>query len=158
MRILTFILFLLPLIGISQIRLDRDTLPALVISKTDTIGIVFSIEAVEKIDRNLEVLHYTELLVNKMDENEFQYITLVNDLKNQNTLFKYKILNLMDENNKMENMNLNLKEELRLSEEETSINYQIIDNKDNEIKALKTRKGVDMGIILLLLALLVVIK
>lgn len=158
MRKLTLFLFLIfgTLLSAQTLTVAGKTLPTLILSKNDTVGIAFSLIDAREIDKKLEILHYSELLNNRIDTEEFNYITLINDLKVQNTLFKYKIITFIGENAKKDEIITDYKKELILSDEQNSTKDKIIINNNKTIKSLKTQKeiGIYGGVVLLLLLIL----
>jgi hypothetical protein len=93
--IILFSIFCLSSFGqYENIRIDRPELPAyLIANESDTIGIVFTILDVQKIDKNLELLEYMEKVNAKIDTSQYYYISLVGDLEMKVELQKNKIIN-----------------------------------------------------------------
>jgi len=166
MRNILSILFLfLVSFGYSQnIRLDRNEIPAYVIkNQSDTLGIIFSIENVQKIDKDLELLEYIEKLNSQVDTAQYYYVSLINDLSEKVELQKYKILNLTSETFKKDELIKKLKIDIALSDttivnKDTEINNlnTIIIEKDEEIQKQKNLKigAIVGGSILVLLVLI----
>jgi len=128
--LLTIFLFLTSFVQGQNLRLDRDDIPAYVIkNESDTIGIVFSVENVQKIDKELELLEYFEKLNSQLDTTQYYYLSLIRDLGDKIELQKYKIVNLSTENFKKNELIKKLKKDLSLSD-------STIVNKDKEINNL----------------------
>lgn len=133
----------------SNLRMDRMELPCYVIANdSDTIGVLFSIPDVQKIDRNLEVLEYLEKKSTKIDTTMFYYVSLVGDLELKNTLLKSKIMNMISQDRIKDDMMIDLKSQIQILESQKSglekvnqINESIIGIKNKEIKKQKTLKG-----------------
>jgi hypothetical protein len=166
MRNILSILFLfLVSFGYSQnIRLDRNEIPAYVIkNQSDTLGIIFSIENVQKIDKDLELLEYIEKLNSQVDTAQYYYVSLINDLSEKVELQKYKILNLTSETFKKDELIKKLKIDIALSDttivnkniEINNLNTIIVE-KDEEIQKQKNLKigAIIGGSILVLLVLI----
>jgi hypothetical protein len=118
-----------------NLRLDRPDLPAyLIANETDTIGIVFTILDVQKIDKNLELLEYMEKLTSKIDTTQYYYISLVGDLELKVELQKNKILNLISQGVIKDKMIEDLKSQIKLSSEKSKNLEEVVDNKDKIIK------------------------
>lgn len=162
--LLTIFLFLTSFVHSQNLRLDRDDIPAYVIkNESDTIGIVFSVESVQKIDKDLELLEYFEKLSSQVDTTQYYYVSLVEDLSEKIELQKYKIINLTSENFKKDDMIKKLKKDIALSDT-TIINKNkeignlngIIIEKDGEIQKQRNWKIGTMigGSVLLILVLI----
>lgn len=131
-----------------NLRLDRPDLPAyLIANESDTVGIVFTILDVQKIDKNLELLEYMEKVNSKIDTSQYYYISLVGDLEMKVELQKNKIINLVSQSLIKDKMIDDLKSQLRLSDEKSKNLQDVSDNKDliigekdREIKKQKTLK------------------
>lgn len=128
--LLTIFLFLTSFVQGQNLRLDRDDIPAYVIkNESDTIGIIFSVENVQKIDKDLELLEYFEKLSSQVDTTQYYYVSLVEDLNEKIELQRYKIINLVTENFKKDELIKKLRQDLSLSD-------TTIVNKDKEINNL----------------------
>lgn len=131
-----------------NLRLDRPDLPAyLIANESDTVGIVFTILDVQKIDKNLELLEYMEKVNSKIDTSQYYYISLVGDLEMKVELQKNKIINLVSQSLIKDKMIDDLKSQLRLSDEKSKNLQDVSDNKDliigekdREIEKQKTLK------------------
>jgi hypothetical protein len=163
-QLLTIFLFLTTFVQGQNLRLDRDDIPAYVIKNvSDTIGIVFSIDNVQKIDKDLEVLEYFEKLNSQVDTAQYYYISLIEDLGEKVELQKYKIINLTSENFKKGEMIRKLKKDIALSDTTIVNKNKEIDNlngiiieKDDEIQKQRNWKIGTMigGGVLLILVLI----
>ena len=162
--LLTIFLFLTSFVHSQNLRLDRDDIPAYVIkNESDTIGIVFSVESVQKIDKDLELLEYFEKLSSQVDTTQYYYISLIEDLGEKIELQKYKIINLVTENFKKDELIKKLRQDLSLSDttivnKDREINNlnKIIIEKDEEIQKQKgLRKGITiLGSVIIVLILI----
>lgn len=148
LAILFSILFLSSFGQYENIRIDRPELPAyLIANESDTIGIVFTILDVQKIDKNLELLEYMEKVNSKIDTSQYYYISLVGDLEMKVELQKNKIINLVSQSLIKDRMIDDLKSQLKLSDEKSRNLQDVSDNKDSiigekdkEIRKQKTLK------------------
>ena len=132
--ILFSILFLSSFGQYENIRIDRPELPAyLIANESDTIGIVFTILDVQKIDKNLELLEYMEKVNSKIDTSQYYYISLVGDLEMKVELQKNKIINLVSQSLIKDRMIDDLKSQLKLSDEKSKNLQDVSDNKDSII-------------------------
>jgi hypothetical protein len=163
-QLLTIFLFLTTFVQGQNLRLDRDDIPAYVIKNvSDTIGIVFSIDNVQKIDKDLEVLEYFEKLNSQVDTAQYYYISLIEDLGEKVELQKYKIINLTSENFKKGEMIRKLKKDIALSDTTIVNKNKEIDNlngiiieKDDEIQKQRNwRIGTMIGGGVLLILVLI---
>ena len=73
---------------------------------------------------------------------EFNYITLINDLKVKNTLFKNKIVSFISENGKKDEIISNLNRNIALCDEQSSLKDSIISNNEKTSKTLKKEKKI----------------
>lgn len=118
-----------------NIRLDRPELPAyLIANESDTIGIVFTILDVQKIDKSLELLEYMEEINTKIDTTQYYYISLIGDLELKVDLQRHKILNLISQGAIKDRMIEDLKSQIKLSDEKSKNLQEVSDNKDLIIK------------------------
>lgn len=136
------LLFISSLLEAQKLVLLRETLPSIIVDGEDTVGVGFSLTDAREIDKKLEVLHYTEILNGKIDTMEFNYITLINDLKVKNTLFKNKIVSFISENGKKDEIISNLNRNIALCDEQSSLKDSIISNNEKTIKTLKKEKKI----------------
>ncbi len=158
-NILLFIFIIISIISKSQnqyeyenLRLDRPDLPAYLIANvSDTIGIVFTIENVQKIDKNLEVLEYMESQQSQIDTTEFFFTSLVSDLETKIDIQKHKIMNLISQSLVKEGLITNLRSQMEekngtISRKDTEISNlnKIITNDKKEIKKQKFLKWVSI--------------
>jgi len=142
-----------------EYRLDRETLPAYLIKgETDTIGIVFSIEDVQKIDTNLELLEHFENLNNKLDTTIYYYISLTNSQDQKIHIQTLKIVNLTSKIFERDETIRKLKLQILEEEKINANNETIIDGKDKIIdqykkelnkERTKTSIAIILGIILI---------
>jgi anaerobic ribonucleoside-triphosphate reductase len=124
---------------------------------------VFSIDNVQKIDKDLEVLEYFEKLNSQVDTAQYYYISLIEDLGEKVELQKYKIINLTSENFKKGEMIRKLKKDIALSDTTIVNKNKEIDNlngiiieKDDEIQKQRNwRIGTMIGGGVLLILVLI---
>lgn len=129
-----------------NLRLDRKELPAyLIANENDTIGIVFTINDVQKIDRNLELLEYMEKSQAKIDTTLYYYTSLNSDLEKKIQLQTGKILNFISQSIVRDRMIEDLKSDIKKADETINNLNKISKNKDSIIeekdKEIKKQKG-----------------
>ena len=143
-----------------NIRLSRDNFPSYVIAnESDTLGIIFTISDVQKIDNKLELLEYLEGRTNKLDTTLYYYVSLSEDLELKNDLLKSKVVDLTSKISKKDSTISDLKSrvleltKLDIKNQEIKKNDNvIIDEKDKQIKKEKTiRKLITAAAVILLI-------
>lgn len=135
-----------------NLRLDRPDFPAyLIANESDTVGIVFTVENVQKIDRNLEVLEYLEKNQQTLDTVQYYTASLVDNLEQKIDYQKYQIINLISQSLMKDGLITNLRDQLKeknliIARNDTiqENNKLIIKEKDKEIKKQKTIKWVSI--------------
>ena len=130
---LTILLSLVYLISSAQ-----TELPRYLIEGGDTIGVIISIEQAQKLDNNSELLELFKKLRIDCDNLDTHYIQVINALNEQVALLKVNISELEGENSSLTSWNSSLKEQLRNSEKSNRLCNEELENKDQEIKILKS--------------------
>jgi predicted RNase H-like nuclease (RuvC/YqgF family) len=158
---ITLLFLLITLVAHTQYRLDRDVLPAYLIKgDSDTLGIIFSVGDVQKIDTNLELLEHFEKLNNKLDTTIYYYISLTNALDEKVQIQTMRIVNLTSQLLKQDEIIFKLKDQLNKYEKINKNNETIIDNKnitiqkyERELKKERTKSTflIILGIILIVI-------
>lgn len=99
-----FLLFSLPVLS-QDLRLDRDTVPAFLIeNENDTVGIVFSMEDSRTIDNKLEMLKHFRTLAFNLDTTKYAMERMMEDYRVRDELQNRKIISLMSENLRKDDM------------------------------------------------------
>ncbi len=98
-KILLLILIIFPIFSFSQyenIRMDRNEIPCYILAnESDTLGVIFSVPDVQKIDKSLELLEYLEKRSYKIDTTLYYYVSLTGDLELKNNLLNDKLDEIM---------------------------------------------------------------
>ena len=141
------------------IGLDIDTLPvknedfpAWFIHKGDTVGLIFTIDQVQKIDSDLELLSWLEKKGFTCDSTISIYIKLVDDLEKQVTILKTTISELnkdiTDKNSQikiLKEKGVKYEEDLKLANSEILSLNKVITNSNQRITNLKIQRNLSIG-------------
>lgn len=132
-------IFLTILLSLTYLISSAQTeLPRYLIERGDTIGVIISIEQAQKLDNNSELLELFKKLRIDCDNLDTHYIQVINALNEQVALLKVNISELEGENSSLTSWNTSLKEQLRNSEKSNRLCNEELENKDQEIKILKS--------------------
>ena len=107
--LITTIFCLTYMFGYSQISFVKENLPEYLVQNGDTIGIVLTIEQVQKLDNNSELLTAFKKLSLKCDTLDTYYVQVINKSNEKIALLEVKVKNLTDQNQKKDDMILTLK-------------------------------------------------
>lgn len=83
---------------ISYGQINKQDLPQYFIQNGDTIGIILSVEQVQKLDNDVELLNMFELLSIKCDSLDKHYVKVINDMNDVIALKELSIKNLTTQN------------------------------------------------------------
>jgi peptidoglycan hydrolase CwlO-like protein len=142
-----------------SIELDIDILPvknedfpAWFIHKGDTVGLIFTIAQVQKIDSDLELLSWLEKKGFTCDSTISIYIKLVDDLEKQITILKTTVVELnKDITDKNSQINIlkekggKYEEELKLANTEILKLNKVVTNSNQRITNLKLQRNLSIG-------------
>lgn len=141
----------------SQFIIDSDSLPkqelpTWFIYKGDTVGLVLSVEQVQKIDSDLELLSWLEKKGFSCDSTITAYIRVIDDLGKQITIFKVNVEELSaqikDKDSQIDNLkgqvNAHIKD-LNLANEQIEKWKQINLNNNARITRLKIQRNLWIG-------------
>lgn len=159
MKILTTLIISLFLISncFSQYSVNIDTfekqeLPTWFIYKGDTVGLVFSVQQVQKIDSDLELLSWLEKKGFTCDSTISAYIKVVDELGKQVTIFKTSVEELNGKLQDKDKQINNLKTQIAKKQEEIDLankqiaDFQTITNNNNiRISNLKLQRNLWIG-------------
>lgn len=106
-------------VGHSQI--NKEDLPQYLISNGDTIGIVLSIEQVQKLDNDVELLNLFKTLSIKCDSLDKHYIKVINQMNDVIAIQEVKINNLSTQNETLNREVNNLKQAVFIKSEQLRI-------------------------------------
>jgi peptidoglycan hydrolase CwlO-like protein len=139
--------------------LDIDTLPvktedfpAWFIHKGDTVGLIFTIDQVQKIDSDLELLSWLEKKGFTCDSTIAIYIKLVDDFEKQVTILKTTVSELnkdiTDKNSQikiLKEKGEKYEEDLKLANTEILKLNKVVDNSNQRITNLKIQRNLSIG-------------
>ena len=89
--IFTLSLLLTFMLGFSQTSFVKEDLPQYFVQNGDTIGILLTVEQVQKLDNNSELLGLFEKLSIKCDSLDTYYIGIINKMNDKITILNTKI-------------------------------------------------------------------
>lgn len=150
--LLTLILFLICQVGFSQTNFVKEDLPSYYIQNGDTIGVIISVNQLQKLDYDVELLNLLEKKGINCDSTIKRYISVVNEYGKQVALLETKIQKLESINSDKDSMISNLKSQILnyqsdLSRAEVQLQYkdQMINNQEKRITKLKIQRAVTIG-------------
>ena len=143
----------------SQRSLEIDTIPekieqypAWFIHKGDTVGLIFTVEQVQKIDSDMELLSWLEKKGFTCDSTISVYIKVIDEYKKQVTIFETTISELKNQISDKDSQINNLKKtvqnwenDFKLAEEEILKLKSVITNSNIRILNLKTQRNLSIG-------------
>lgn len=144
--------------------LPKQDLPTWFIYKGDTVGLVFSIEQVQKIDSDLELLSWLEKKGFTCDSTIATYIKVIDEYGKQVTILKTSISELnqqiSDKNSQIDNLKLkidNYQKDLGLANDEIKNYKKVVENNNLRIGNLKLQRNLSIsgGVLLTTVATLV---
>jgi len=112
-------------------------LPDYLIEGGDTIGIVLSIEQVQKLDNNTELLQLFKQLQIDCDNLEGYYVSIINECNQQIALLEASNSSLTEQGSKKDELILNQETRLNNFSKDSLLVSKELQNKDEEIKLLK---------------------
>lgn len=84
---------------VSNSQILKQDLPQYFIQNGDTIGIILSVDQVQKLDNDVELLNLFQVLSIKCDSLDKHYVKVINDLNEVIVLKQISIVNLTTQNN-----------------------------------------------------------
>lgn len=117
--ILILILSICYIIGYGQI--NKQDLPQYYVQNGDTIGIILSVEQVQKLDNDVELLYMFEMLSIKCDSLDKHYVKVINDMNDVITLKEVSIKNLTTQNATFSSEVDKLKSAIKIKESQLKI-------------------------------------
>lgn len=131
--LLTIFLFVLSLVTKAQV----NDFPKYYVVENDTVGIILTVEQVQKLDNDVELLELFKKLQLNCDNLTVHYVQIINNLEEKVALMEVT-MNLSELKGKeKDDLVKNLKEQLKNCETNKQLCDTIIKNKDKEIKVLK---------------------
>jgi predicted RNase H-like nuclease (RuvC/YqgF family) len=131
--ILTTIFLLISFLCKSQ----NDELPRYFVENGDTIGIILSVEQVQSLDNDAELLTLFKKMKINCDSLEVHYIKIINALNEKIAILEVQKADLINQIIEQKKLINNLKQSLYNCEEMYRLCRKESSNKDEEIKILK---------------------
>jgi len=110
--ILTLILLLSFILGFSQNSFVKEDLPQYFVQNGDTIGILLTVQQVQKLDNNSELLGLFEKLSIKCDSLDTYYIGVINQMNDKIAILNIKLSKQDEAIKKQDDMVKDLKDQL----------------------------------------------
>lgn len=134
----TFLLSLLTFFTITLFgQINKKDLPQYFIQNGDTIGIILTIEQVQKLDNDVELLNMFELLSIKCDSLDKHYVKVINDLNDVVALKEISITNLTKQNSTFSSQVEKLKSAVSMKESQLKLCEEQRSNDSISIALLK---------------------
>lgn len=161
--LLTFILgCLLTISSFGQPTSDSTSYPQYYVVNGDTVGVILTIEQLQKIDNDLEIKNLLEKSLIDCDSLSSQYIVVVSKLENRVTILEIKNSELLKATDQQDQIikQLNLKvanyeKDLNLCDEQNKKKDTIISNQQSTINKLLIGGGVlNLGLLVVLVAII----
>jgi predicted RNase H-like nuclease (RuvC/YqgF family) len=153
---------LLTLSSFSQSTSDSTSYPQYYVVNGDTVGVILTIEQLQKIDNDLEIKNLLEKSLIDCDSLSSQYIVVVSKLENRVTILEVKNSELLKANEQQDQIikQLNLKvsnyeKDLNLCDEQSKKKDTIISNQQSTINKLLIGGGaLNLGLLVILVAII----
>lgn len=152
-----FLSFVIFNVSLAQYKIDIDSLPkqdlpTWFIHKGDTVGLVFSIQQVQKMDSDLELLSWLEKKGFTCDSTIAAYIKVIDEYGKQVTILKTNISELTDQvkdkDSQISKLNIlidNYKKDLDLAKKQITDLEKIVSNNNTRITNLKIQRNLSIG-------------
>lgn len=149
--------FMILNLSFAQYKIDIDSLPkqdlpTWFIHKGDTVGLVFSIQQVQKMDSDLELLSWLEKKGFTCDSTISAYIKVIDEYGRQVTILKTNISELTDQVKdkdsqikKLNDLIDNYKKDLDLAKSQIKDYEKIVSNNKTRITNLKIQRNLSIG-------------
>lgn len=157
--ILTFALtFLLSLSAFCQSTTDSTSYPRYYVVNGDTVGIILTVEQVQKIDNDLEIKNLLEKSLIDCDSLSSQYIVVISKLENRVAILEIKSNELLSANQKQDQIInrlnaeiANYDKDLKLCDEQGKKKDTIISNQQSTINKLMFGGGaLNVGLMIII--------
>jgi hypothetical protein len=135
--LLTLGLILTVMLGFSQTSFVKSDLPQYYVQNSDTIGILLTIEQVQKLDNNTELLGLFEKLSIKCDSLDTYYVGVINNMNDKITILNYKVTKQDEAMKKQDDMVKDLKSQVANAIFRLELCEQQRNNDSTIIKGLK---------------------
>lgn len=150
--LLTLILFLTCQVCFSQTNYKKENLPAFYVQNKDTIGVILSVDQLQKLDHDVELLNLLKIKGINCDSTIKKYVRVLNEYGKQVAILETKISELESVDDGKDQMINNLKiqvanykADLDRSEIQLHLKDNIIKNQDGRISRLKLQKALTIG-------------
>lgn len=159
----TLILFLSTFV----VRAQVSDLPKYYVVNGDTLGIILTVQQVQKLDNDVELLELFKQLQLDCENLKTHYVKIINELEEKVTLMEVSIKDLTNKSKEQDDLINNLKTQISNCENNIKLCDSIVKNKDNEIKVLKgevikqqLRKGLSLvgNAVLTIILVVLIIK
>lgn len=134
--------------GIDSI-IDVKNLPQYLIWSGDTIGVVLTIDQLQKLDNQTDLVNLLEVMSIKCDDVNSKYVMVINRLEQKIAIQEIKIENLEEQNIIRDDIILNLKKQVQNREESIAFcdqqrtnDSQIINGLRDDLRKLKIKNMV----------------
>ncbi len=131
---------------------EKQELPTWFIYKGDTVGLVFSVQQVQKIDSDLELLSWLEKKGFTCDSTITIYIKVVDEMSRQITIFKTNVdeLNgkILDKEKQINNLKIQIDnkiDQIDLANKQIIDFVKITENNNRRISNLKSQRNLWIG-------------
>ena len=135
-KILFIIVFILSSLNINA-QFKKEELPKFYIENGDTIGIILTIEQVQKLDNNSDLLTLFKKMSIDCDVVNNDYVVVVNKLNEKIALLEIKIDNLNKQIDKQDDMIVNLNKQISDYKINEDLSNKQLENDKTIIKDLK---------------------
>lgn len=157
----TLILFLF----IFNLKAQVSNLPKYYVVDKDTVGIILTVEQVQKLDNDVELLELFKKLQLDCENVTTHYIKIINGLEEKVVFMEVSIKDLNNKSKEQDDLINNLKKQVSNNEKDKALCDSILKNKDEEVKTLRTeivkqniKKGASLiGNVVLFITLIVLI-
>jgi hypothetical protein len=129
--------------------IDVKNLPQYLIWGGDTIGVVLTIEQLQKLDNQTDLVNLLEVMSVKCDDVNSKYVMVINKLEQKIAIQEIKIENLEDQNIIRDDVILNLKKQVQNREESIAFcdqqrinDSEIIDGLKKDLRKLRMKNMV----------------
>lgn len=150
--LLTLILFLTCQVCFSQTNFSKENLPAYYVQNNDTIGVILSVQQLQKLDYDVELLDLLKQKGIDCDSAMKKYVCVVNEYGRQVAILEANISTLKELNDGKDDMIKNLKlqvatykADLDRAQIQLHLKDDIIKNQDKRISKLNTQKALIIG-------------
>ena len=141
-------------------KIEENPLKPIIDENGEIIGATLTIDQLQKIENDAQLLDLYKRLNLQCEEKEFNYIKVVDDLEEIVGVLEIKNKTLEEVNSGQKDMIENLKSQVQnwkkdveKCDEQSSKKSEIITNQQSEIKKLKTHRVILIGVVIVITAL-----